>query len=144
MEIFLPLTTIVSTIIWSILGTILFLKIWGMTNNVKEIHDWLMEDKFKKERSSVQNPPKFTPYSEKRYEGLSEEAVPNKPFSGDLKKGDKVSIAEYGICTFEGMWEGKYAFYPENNTDLPLSAYLVNDVEPYLLIPKNKLTSVLV
>lgn len=31
------------TIVWSILGIILFFKIWGMTNNVKEIHDWLME-----------------------------------------------------------------------------------------------------
>ncbi len=56
----------------------------------------------------------------------------------------KVTIAEYGTCTFEGVWEGKYAFYPDNKTDLPNSPYLVNDVEPYLLIPKNKLTSVIV
>ena len=132
------------TIIWSILGIILFFKIWGMTNNVKEIHDWLMEDRFKKQISNGENPPIFTPHSEREYEELSEEAIATNPYRGDLKKGDKVTIAEYGTCTFEGVWEGKYAFYPENKTDLPNSPYLVNDVEPYLLIPMNKLTSVIV
>lgn len=132
------------TIIWSILGIILFFKIWGMTNHVKEIHDWLMEDRLKKQSSSGENPTKFTPHSEKEFEDLSEEAIPTKSINFNFKKGEKVTITEYGICTFEGVWEGKYAFYPENKTNLPNSPYLVKDVEPYLLIPKNKLTSVIV
>ena len=115
-----------------------------MTNNVKEIRDWLIEDRIKKQRSNAENPPMFTPHSEKEYEELSEEATATKPFSGHLNKGDKVTIVEFGTCTFEGVWEGKYAFCPENKTVLPNSPYLVNDVEPYLLIPMNKLTSVII
>ena len=109
-----------------------------MTNNVKEIHDWLMEDRLKKQSSSGENPTKFTPHSEKEFEDLSEEAIPTKSINFNFKKGEKVTIIEYGICTFEGVWEGKYAFYPENKTNLPNSPYLVKDVEPYLLIPKNR------
>lgn len=131
------------TIAWSILGIILFFKIWGMTNNVKEIHDWLMEDRIKYQRYNGENPPSLTPHSEKEFEHLSEEAVSTDAYNGKLHKGDKVTIAQYGTCLFEGVWEGKYAFYPENKIDLPKSPYLVNDVEPYLLIPKNKLNSVI-
>ena len=132
------------TIVWSVLGIILFFKIWGMTNNVKDIHDWLMEDRFKREKSSIEEIPDFTPHSERIFDELSKEAVQTKPFKGNLKKGDKVTIAEYGTCTFEGVWQGKYAFYPEDKTELPKSPYLVDDVEPYLLIPQNKLGNLIV
>ena len=118
------------SLFWSILGMILFFKIWKMTNNVKEIHDWLKEDRLKKQRSSGGNPP--SPVLRSETEELPEE---NSVIS-NLKKGEKVTIADYGICTFEGVWSGKYAFYPENKTELPSSPYLINDVEPYLLIPK--------
>lgn len=115
-----------------------------MTNNVKEIHDWLMEDKFKEHKANVDNSPSFTPHSESELKELLEAAVPTPSFNGNLKKGDKVSIVEYGTCSFEGIYQGKYAFYPENTNDLPNSPFLVNDVKPYLLIPRNKLGSVIV
>lgn len=134
----------VITVIWSILGIILFFKIWGMTNNVKDIHDWLMESKLKEQKSNEEISPSFTPHSKIDLAELSEAAVPTPSFNGNLKKGDKVSIVEYGTCTFEGIYQGKYVFYPENNIDLPNSPFLVNDVEPYLLIPKNKLDSIIV
>lgn len=136
--------TAIITIVWSILGIILFLKIWRMTNNVKEIHDWLMGDRFINLLSSNENPPRGTAHSEKVFDKLSDEAISSNPFNEELKKGDKVTIADYGTCTFEGVWEGKYAFYPENKTDLPSSPYLINDVEPYLLIPQTKLTSMII
>ncbi len=132
------------TIVWSILGIILFFKIWGMTNNVNDIHNWIMEERLKTQRYSRVYPPSFTPHSERGYEDLSSEAIPTKPFNGNLKKGDKVTIAEYGTCTFEGVWQGKYAFYPLDTSDLPKSPYLVNDVEPYLLIPADKLGNLIV
>lgn len=124
---------------WSILGIILFFKIWGMTNNVKEIHDKFMGDKLKK-----QHLPNFTPYSERGYDELEQEAIKTRPSNGKLKKGDKVTIVEYGTCIFEGVWQGQYAFYPENKTDLPKSLYLVDDEEPYLLIPYDKLEKLIV
>lgn len=131
------------TIIWSIINIILFFKIWEMTNNVKEIHDWIIEDRFKKQTSRYENSPKFTPNSVMVLEDLLEETVQTKSFNKKLNKGDKVTIIGYGTCTFEGLWEGKYAFYPVNTKNLPSSPYLVRDVEPYLLIPENKLTSVI-
>lgn len=125
------------TIIWSILGIILFFKIWGMTNNVKEMRDFILRNNYI--NNGENSKPQFTPPSEKEFAELAEEAVPTKPFNHNLKKGDKVSVQEYGVCTFEGIWQGKYAFYPEITEDLPKSPYLVNDSEPYLLIPQNKL-----
>lgn len=132
------------SIIWSVLGIILFFKIWGMTNNVKEIHDWILENKYKNTDHKVENSQTFTSPSERDFEEPSGEAVNTKPFSGNLKKGDLVTIAKFGTCRFEGIWQGKYAFYPENSAELPKSPYLVNDVEPYLLIPANKLETLII
>lgn len=60
-----------------------------------------------------------------------------------LKKGDVITIPEFGDCKFEGVWDDKYAFYPLESTDLPKSPYLVNGEKPYLLIPQNKLLEII-
>ena len=132
------------TIIWSVLGIILFFKIWGMTNNVKEIHDWILENKYNNTSHKVENSQCFTAPSERGFEELSDEAVKTMPFSGNLKKGDLVTIVKFGTCRSEGIWQGKYAFYPESSKELPNSPYLVNDMEPYLLIPANKLGELII
>lgn len=134
---------VIITIVWSVLGFILFFKIWGMTNNIKEMHDWFLENRSKNLLNKEVCSQSCTSLSEKGFEGLSEEAIRTNPISINLKKGDMVTIAEFGTCRFEGIWQGKYAFYPENSANLPYSPFLVNDMEPYLLIPANKLGSLI-
>lgn len=140
MEIIIAITAV----IWSVLGIILFFKIWNMTNNVKEIHDWLITDRYQNQITKeidLQNPTKSSrSRSIREYPG---EKLKIERFTNNLKKGDLVTITKFGTCRFKGIWQGKYAFYPESITDLPESPYLVNDVEPYILIPGNELGDII-
>lgn len=59
-----------------------------------------------------------------------------------LTKGNSYDLGVLGICTFEGIYEGKYGFYPQGVIDRE-SIYFRDDVEPYYLIPETDLDKVI-
>lgn len=61
-----------------------------------------------------------------------------------IKPKDIVIIQGYGECVYEGIFKNKHAFYPQNTENLIDSPYLVRDVEPYLLLSVDELSTIII
>ncbi len=119
----------------AVLSIILFYKIWKMTNDVAEIHDEILN-----RRVNLGSPSTFPPTPTNNQHAATVASQASAKFqTPNLKKGDKVTLKGYGVCTFEGIWDGKYGFYPIKTDNLPSSPFLVEGAEPYLLIPVKNL-----
>lgn len=110
-------TLLVISIVWSVLGIILFFKIWNMTSDVRKIKDMLAS-------SARSASPQPTPH--------------NNPST--LTKGNRYIVEGFGVCKYDGIYSGCHYFYPEKHSDLPESQFLVSGAEPYLAIPPRSLS----
>lgn len=123
------------SLVWTVLNIILFFKIWKMTDDVAEIHDEILN-----RRVNVGSPATLPPTPTNSPHAATVAPQASAEFqTPNLKKGDKVTLKWYGVCTFEGIWDGKYGFYPIKTDNLPPSPFLVEGAEPYLLIPLKNL-----
>lgn len=121
-----------------VLNIILIVKFWGIAGDVSAIREMMASRRYPEGLSSrnVSDP-------------TGVEAVPTQQPANDqkwipkanLEKGKNYDLRDLGICTFEGMYDGKYGFYPVKEINKS-SKYFHDDVDPYYLIPESDLDKV--
>lgn len=123
------------------LNIILIVKFWAMAEDVKAMREMMERGDV---RDGIHSHPAGVPptmRNEPEPAPMPVRKVPSvqKAISKDgLKKGNNYDLGNLGICTYEGMYEGKYGFYPVGKIDKN-SPYFRDDVEPYYLIPESEL-----
>lgn len=127
------------------LNIVLIVKFWSMAGDVKAIRDLMETGKAPGVlptnnvgvSPSMMSVPAPAPMPSRKYP-----TAQNVHSKDDLMKGKNYNLGTLGVCTYEGMYEGKYSFYPIGKIDRT-SAYFRDDVEPYYLIPESDLGKVL-
>ena len=113
-----------------VLFIILIVKFWNMANDVRDIKNFQMYGNSNNSQKTIER-----------------KTAPGPTFNGididSLKKGDRYVLGKLGVCSYEGMFEGKYGFYPVKGTQIVKSSpYFRDDTEPYYLIPGEKFKEV--
>lgn len=125
-----------------VLNIILIVKFWVMAEDVKAMRE-MMERGIV--RDGIHSHPAGVPPTMRNEPVPAPMPVQKIPSAqkaiskDDLKEGHKYDLGNLGICTFEGMYEGKYGFYPVGQINRN-SPYFRDDVEPYYLIPESDLS----
>ena len=125
-----------------VLNIILIVKFWYMAEDVKAMREMMergnVRDGIPSHPAGVpptmRNDPEPAPMPVKKV--MSAQKAISKD---DLKKGHKYDLGSLGVCTYEGIYEGEYGFYPVGKIDRN-SPYFREDVEPYYLIPESDLS----
>lgn len=121
-----------------VLNIILIVKFWGIANDVSAIREMMASGK-EAERLSARNV----------NDPAEVEPVPTQQLANDqrripkvnLEKGKEYDLGDLGLCTYEGMYNGKHGFYPVKEINKS-SIYFHDDVDPYYLIPESDLGKV--
>lgn len=120
------ITWIISLVV-AVLQIILFVKIWIMANAVINIRDMMIAGR--QTGTPGNYPISQTPNKVSR--SISPE---------NLEKGKRYDLGTLGMCTYEGMFQHKYGFYPVTpGSVLKSSPYLCDGSEPYYLVPAERL-----
>lgn len=118
-----------------VLNIILIVKFWGIASDVSAIREMMASGK-QTEGLSTRNDCNQT--SADHMPVLQLTKGQQRISKSDLEKGQDYNLGDLGLCTYEGVYEGKHGFYPVKEIDKS-SKYFHDDINPYYLIPDSDL-----